>query len=244
MRDAILTKTCPVVILTSSARQAYVMEDEIVISRPVVIMGNALTLPYIDCAAAIRAFRVVAGGYLELQVRPPTHPPTLPPSPISTVLLPFAPSAWWPGASSNSRYLVYPPTHPPTHPPLYRLCCCHSRLPRGGRGLPQTPGTSSIHPPTHPPTHPLSSSCIYTFAVIQPTHPPTHPPTNSFLLFVRINMGKGFVHPPTHPPNPPTHPPTHLLSSSFASIWARASFVPGTASSASKRPAEGWRRRR
>ena len=67
LRDAITTKTCPVVILTSSERYAYVLTDEIVISRPVVVMGNSVLLPYIDCADSIRGFRVVPGGYLDLQ---------------------------------------------------------------------------------------------------------------------------------------------------------------------------------
>ena len=67
LREAITTKTCPVVILTSSERHAYVLTDEIVISRPVVVMGNSVLLPYIDCAASIRGFRVVPGGYLDLQ---------------------------------------------------------------------------------------------------------------------------------------------------------------------------------
>ena len=59
------------VILTSSERLAYVLTEEIVISRPVVVMGNSVLLPYIDCAGSIRAFRVVPGGYLDLQfVRP------------------------------------------------------------------------------------------------------------------------------------------------------------------------------
>jgi len=67
LRAAITTKTCPVVILTSSERLAYVLEEEIVISRRVVVMGNSVLLPYIDCGGSIRAFRVVPGGYLDLQ---------------------------------------------------------------------------------------------------------------------------------------------------------------------------------
>ena len=67
LRTAITTKTCPVVILTSSERLAYVLEEEIVISRPVVVMGNSVLLPYIDCGGSIRAFRVVPGGHLDLQ---------------------------------------------------------------------------------------------------------------------------------------------------------------------------------
>lgn len=52
-------RTCPIVILTSSARDAYVLLDEIVVRRSVVIMGNSIMLPFIDCAEAVRAFRVV-----------------------------------------------------------------------------------------------------------------------------------------------------------------------------------------
>jgi hypothetical protein len=48
-----------VVILTNSARDAYVLEEEIVVRRSVVIMGNSIMLPYIDCAEAVRGFRVV-----------------------------------------------------------------------------------------------------------------------------------------------------------------------------------------
>lgn len=47
------------VILTNTAREAYVFEEEIVVRRSVVIMGNSITLPYIDCSEAVRAFRVV-----------------------------------------------------------------------------------------------------------------------------------------------------------------------------------------
>lgn len=46
-------------ILTSSARDAYVLTEEIVVRRSVVVMGNSLVLPFIDCAEAVRAFRVV-----------------------------------------------------------------------------------------------------------------------------------------------------------------------------------------
>ncbi len=65
--DAITTKTCPVVILTSSERMAYVLTHEIVISRPVTVMGNSFLLPFIDCSDVVRGFRVVPGGYLDLQ---------------------------------------------------------------------------------------------------------------------------------------------------------------------------------
>ncbi len=54
--------SCPVVILTSTARDAYVLEEEIVVRRSVVIMGNSITLPFIDCAEAVRGFRVVVRG--------------------------------------------------------------------------------------------------------------------------------------------------------------------------------------
>lgn len=47
------------VILTSSARDAYVLKDEIVVHRSVVVMGNSVVLPYIDCSKAVRGFRVV-----------------------------------------------------------------------------------------------------------------------------------------------------------------------------------------
>lgn len=50
------------VILTNTARDAYVFEEEIVVRRSVVIMGNSITLPYIDCSEAVRAFRVAVRG--------------------------------------------------------------------------------------------------------------------------------------------------------------------------------------
>lgn len=50
------------VILTNTARDAYVFEEEIVVRRSVVIMGNSIMLPYIDCSEAVRAFRVAVRG--------------------------------------------------------------------------------------------------------------------------------------------------------------------------------------
>lgn len=50
------------VILTNTARDAYVLKEEIVVRRSVVIMGNSITLPYIDCSEAVRAFRVAVRG--------------------------------------------------------------------------------------------------------------------------------------------------------------------------------------
>jgi hypothetical protein len=46
------------------ARNAYIILEEIVVSRPVVIMGNSFTLPYLDCSEAIRGFRVVVRAAL------------------------------------------------------------------------------------------------------------------------------------------------------------------------------------
>jgi len=43
-----------------------VVKEEMVINRRVVVRGDPLHMPEIDCGDSIRCFRVVRGGYLEL----------------------------------------------------------------------------------------------------------------------------------------------------------------------------------
>jgi len=45
----------------------FVFENEVLVSGRVVIQGNSVVLPFLDCALSIRCFRVLAGGYLELR---------------------------------------------------------------------------------------------------------------------------------------------------------------------------------
>ena len=52
-------KACPVVLLTNSADDAYILEEEILVSRAVIVMGSSVDLPFIQCANAVRAFRVM-----------------------------------------------------------------------------------------------------------------------------------------------------------------------------------------
>ena len=51
---------CGLIVLTNGKVGAYALEKEIVVSRPVVIMGHPVIYPYIDAHAkrAERAFRV------------------------------------------------------------------------------------------------------------------------------------------------------------------------------------------
>ena len=46
---------------------AFVFENEVLVSSRVVIQGNSVMLPLLDCSSSIRCFRVLAGGYLELR---------------------------------------------------------------------------------------------------------------------------------------------------------------------------------
>ena len=45
----------------------YRLANEIIIDRHIVLQGNALEIPFIDCFDAVRCFRVIAGGYLEMR---------------------------------------------------------------------------------------------------------------------------------------------------------------------------------
>ena len=45
----------------------YRLDQEIIIDRHVVIQGNSLGMPFIDCFETVRCFRVVPGGYLEMR---------------------------------------------------------------------------------------------------------------------------------------------------------------------------------
>jgi len=45
----------------------FVFENEVLVSGRVVIQGNSVVLPFLDCALSIRCFRVLAAGYLELR---------------------------------------------------------------------------------------------------------------------------------------------------------------------------------
>lgn len=51
---------CGLIVLTNANAGAYALEKEIVVSRPVVIMGHPVVYPKIDAHAkkAVRAFRV------------------------------------------------------------------------------------------------------------------------------------------------------------------------------------------
>ena len=60
---------CPLVVLTSAAKGAYMLMDmgEILVQRRVRVMGHPAVLPKIDAMMGMRAFRVGPGGFLELQ---------------------------------------------------------------------------------------------------------------------------------------------------------------------------------
>ena len=45
----------------------FVFENEVLVSGRVVIQGNSVVLPFLDCALSTRCFRILAGGYLELR---------------------------------------------------------------------------------------------------------------------------------------------------------------------------------
>jgi hypothetical protein len=61
---AIVNATCHTVLLRNSS---YVFEEEVVVARPVAIIGHPTRLPMIDGFDAERAFRVVEGGFLDVR---------------------------------------------------------------------------------------------------------------------------------------------------------------------------------
>ncbi len=78
--------------------EGFVFTEEVLVTGRVVLQGNSITLPFLDCSLAERCFRVAAGGYLELRYvrinqsgkedhvctsHPPTHPFTHPPTHLS-----------------------------------------------------------------------------------------------------------------------------------------------------------------
>ena len=68
LSDAVVNGTCRTVVLTDySWPTNYALEEEILVSRHVTIVGNPQKLPYIDCSAAVRCFHVVKGGFINLK---------------------------------------------------------------------------------------------------------------------------------------------------------------------------------
>lgn len=54
-------------IPSAAAQTPFVFRDEILVSKRVIIQGNSVLLPFLDCSQSIRCFRVMDGGYLELR---------------------------------------------------------------------------------------------------------------------------------------------------------------------------------
>lgn len=66
LKDAVEKGSCLLITLTQLSDDAYILHDEILVSRTVTIVGDPTYLPLIKPKEAQRAFRVVAGGYLTL----------------------------------------------------------------------------------------------------------------------------------------------------------------------------------
>ena len=54
--------TCTTILLTSTADGAYDIEEEIIITRRVLIRGTPARMPVIDAGEAARSFRVKVRG--------------------------------------------------------------------------------------------------------------------------------------------------------------------------------------
>ena len=70
LEDAIANSTCVYFNLQqtfNTPENPYRLDREIIIDRHVVIQGNSLELPFIDCFDTVRCFRVVPGGYFEMR---------------------------------------------------------------------------------------------------------------------------------------------------------------------------------
>jgi hypothetical protein len=66
LTDAVYNQPCGTIFLTNGTREAYLLEDQLNITRPVTIRGHPMVLPQIDGAAAERCFWVQPGGKLTL----------------------------------------------------------------------------------------------------------------------------------------------------------------------------------
>lgn len=68
--EAVQELDCSLLFLTNSDPQAYLITQHIMVDRPIRIVGHPVFLPVIDASTlnmAPRAFRVVEGGFLDLQ---------------------------------------------------------------------------------------------------------------------------------------------------------------------------------
>lgn len=70
LEQEIVNGTCFYVNLGESFNRPsnpYRLANEIIIDRHIVLQGNPLEIPFIDCFDTVRCFRVIAGGYLEMR---------------------------------------------------------------------------------------------------------------------------------------------------------------------------------